>query len=183
VDYNGLSLKIIELYNKMSDESQAFSEKNGVSCVSGCGDCCSNPDVYCSPTEMIPMALDIIEKDDQNRVLLILKETKKENCILWSEKRCSKYGTRPTICRLFGWTKVNDKSGKKRLSICGKIKENLSPLRGPIPVEEAPSISYWSEKITELNPSFNLSGLYPINRSLLIAIETILFIRQLENKL
>jgi hypothetical protein len=72
---------------------------------------------------------------------------------------------------------------KKRLSLCRKIKEDLSPSKEPVSAEEAPNISYWAEKITELSPSRNLSGLYPINKSLLIAIETILFIRELDAKL
>ena len=50
-------VRLVEkLFAKLEQESALFEQESRLACVSGCGKCCSYPDVVASPIEFLPWA-------------------------------------------------------------------------------------------------------------------------------
>ena len=48
-------VRLVEsLFYQLEQESAQFEQSSGISCVSGCGKCCTSPDVEASPLEFFP---------------------------------------------------------------------------------------------------------------------------------
>lgn len=159
MDFKSISKKVEDLYSEMSSESEAYRLNNGLSCQSKCDHCCKNSNVSATPLEILPLALELIKN---NQVDL---DFSKPTCI-FNKNGCGVYNQRPTVCRLFGWSKVSSKDGK-RLSVCPKVSAN------PILDPNAPDIELWARRVKEVHPEWG-TEILPINQSLKIMIEKIL---------
>lgn len=185
-DYQEISKKIEALYLEMSKESQSFKDKYKVSCVVNCGKCCKNPDVYASPLEMLPLALQLVNsKTDSELSTLLEKLDTTESCAFYENLggdsgRCTIYGHRAVVCRLFGWTHFKGKK-MEEVAICGEIKSSnpkvLAVMKDPEDISEAPKMGKWDQLVNELDVNLG-SRRYSLNKSLKIMLEKILLVRE-----
>lgn len=125
---------LFKLYQKLDNDIAAFQKSSGLKCREGCGQCCENPKVTTSILELLPVAFHLWQN---NKAQTWLDEGKTKNssgaCVFYktdSRKtgmgRCSIYRFRPLICRLFGFSAMSDKHGKKQLLTCPIIKESYA---------------------------------------------------------
>lgn len=150
--YNDLSSQVEVIYQEMDKASTQYKEENKIGCPSQCNHCCTNPKVSATPLEMLPLALHLLQNNQ------VPKNLDSPICI-FKTNQCSVYNHRPTVCRLFGWTKVSGKN-EPRLSICPKVQTSSGEL-----ALNAPDIAYFARKVNELHPSLG-NDILPINQSL-----------------
>ncbi len=164
--YIELSEKIMILYSEMSEHSQKFGQENNLFCLTGCGACCLNKDVFVSELEMLPLALEFYLKNYKNpdKLEQILEKAKNSQSCLFYQKisedglsgYCGEYQHRGIICRIFGYSKTKNKNGYQ-LSVCKKIEKNDN-----VKIEDAPEMKHYFELIQQLD--FSLSQkLLPIS--------------------
>lgn len=117
------------LFTQLEKENAQFQQASGISCVTGCGKCCTSPDIEASPLEFLPWAFHLFLNGEAEEMLATLNENKNSNYLIYKtlsvihHGRCSSYKFRGLICRLFGFAANSDKYGKLRLSTCKIIKE------------------------------------------------------------
>jgi len=172
------------LFHQLEQETTAFAKVSGMSCVSGCGKCCTYPDVEASPLEFLPWAFHLFLNGEAENTLLKLKEKNSSTCMIYKplsiidQGSCSNYKYRGLICRLFGSAASTDKYGKLRLATCKIIKEgqtdaynsNLEALSKGLSV---PIFSTYYMQLNQID--FHLGNIIlPINKALKIAIEEVL---------
>ncbi len=63
-----------DLFHQLELESAQFEQSSGLSCVSGCGKCCSYPDVEASPLEFLPWAFHLFLNGEAEKTLIQLKK-------------------------------------------------------------------------------------------------------------
>ena len=172
------------LFHQLEQESAQFQQATKISCVAGCGSCCSYPDIEASPLEFLPWAFHLFLNGEAENMYRKLKETKSTNCIIYKplavidQGRCSTYKYRGLICRLFGFAANTDKYGNLRLATCTIIKEGQSAKYAS--TEEAIAqglhVPVFTEYYMQLNQiDFNLGNMIlPINKALGLAIEEVL---------
>lgn len=173
-----------DLFHQLEQETTAFAKVSGMSCVSGCGKCCTYPDVEASPLEFLPWAFHLFLNGEAENTLLKLKEKNSSTCLIYQplsiidQGSCSNYKYRGLICRLFGSAASTDKYGKLRLATCKIIKEgqtdaynsNLEALSKGLSV---PIFSTYYMQLNQID--FHLGNIIlPINKALKIAIEEVL---------
>ena len=64
------------LFVKLEEQSKQFHKEAGMGCISGCGFCCSNPEVPASALEFLPLAFDLYEKGIAEELAAQLAEGK-----------------------------------------------------------------------------------------------------------
>lgn len=174
------------LYARLEKEIAAFQSESQLSCVSGCGKCCTKPDVEASPLEFLPWAFHQFVEGKALEVLQRLQKEPNSICILFSplsvvdegKGRCSEYPYRGLICRLFGYGANRDKLGQLRLATCKIIKENqeenyLKTVQALKNGLEIPIFSDYYQKLGHID--FRLGHtMVPINRALQMALEEVL---------
>lgn len=174
------------LFEHLDQEIAEFRGHTGLYCVSGCGKCCTKPDIDASPLEFLPFAFHLFLTKRAQPMLDSLKENKSDICLLYAplstdnqaNGQCGEYPFRGLICRLFGYGATRDKLGKLRLATCKVIKEGqadnfakTADLIGeglPIPI-----FSDYYMKLAQID--FRMGNmLMPINQALRAAIEEVL---------
>ena len=119
------------LFSRLEKEIIAFKSETSLHCLTGCGKCCSNPEIDASPLEFLPWALYLFLNGKAEEVLLELDNSSVSTCHIYRplalleefNGSCSNYRYRGLICRLFGFAANRDKYGKLRLATCTIIKE------------------------------------------------------------
>lgn len=125
------SEEVRKVFNELDFEIKAFLGVSKLTCIAGCGFCCSNPKVNASVLEFLPLAFDLFHKGKADKALEILeKQDEQSFCIMYKSKSlddsmgfCSDYVNRGLICRLFSSSSRKNKEGKKEIITCKKIKE------------------------------------------------------------
>ena len=125
------SLLVRGVFDELQVETDSFTSQSKVTCISGCGLCCTNPKVSASVLEFLPLAFDLYFKGLAEEYLEILSSTTDDSyCIILKKLsisadagHCSDYKNRGLICRLFASSARRNRSGEKELLICKKIKE------------------------------------------------------------
>lgn len=124
------SKEVRRIFDALDGEIRPFLEESGLSCLPGCGFCCSNPRVSASVLEFLPLAFDLYEKGKAEKALALL-ETKTDSdwCIIYKATSddgqkgfCSDYQNRGMICRIFSSSSRTNKAGEKEIITCKKIK-------------------------------------------------------------
>jgi len=167
-------------YDEISKVFGDFQQKSALTCPPGCGKCCFKPDISCTPYELLPMALHLLDQGRAERVLEKALENIHERCLFLQisdesagKARCSEYDYRPFICRAFG---VSARNGKKGVdySICRELKKNdlFTPDFGHVD-EDLPYIEVWKKRLETLDPKL-LEKEIPINQSLAVILEKVL---------
>jgi hypothetical protein len=173
-----------DLFHQLEQETTAFAKVSGMSCVSGCGKCCTYPDVEASPLEFLPWAFHLFLNGEAENTLLKIKEKNSSTCWIYKplsiidQGSCSNYKYRGLICRLFGSAASTDKYGKLRLATCKIIKEGQTEAynSNQEALSKGLSVPIFSTYYMQLNQiDFHLGNIIlPINKALKMAIEEVL---------
>lgn len=174
-----------EVFQQLAAESRSFQNEGGLSCLSGCGFCCSNPKIPASPLEFLPLAFELYEKgvaeDIANQLAL---EEQPGNCILYrpqsddgSKGFCGNYAGRALICRLFGASARKTKYGQKEMISCRIMKEETPQAVAAATTRinsglDIPMATAFYTRLYDVDES--LAAQYPINQAILMALETVL---------
>ncbi|HEX9152708.1 MAG TPA: YkgJ family cysteine cluster protein [Flavobacterium sp.] len=175
-----------EIFSRLENEITAFKSETTLHCRTGCGKCCSTPDIVASPLEFLPWALHLFLNGKAEEMLAQLNNKSDSNCHLYrpltvldrNNGSCSNYRYRGLICRLFGYAASRDKYGKLRLATCKIIKEEQQ--KNYNDTEEAirkglyvPIFSDYYMQLTQIDNRL-APILLPINEALKMAIEEVL---------
>ncbi len=172
------------LFYQLEKEIAQFQESSDLSCVSGCGKCCTYPEVEASPLEFLPWAFHLFLTGEAENMLKSLNENHSSTCLIFkplsivNAGRCGNYKYRGLICRLFGFAANRDKYGNLRLAACKIIKEGQASKYSS--AEEAitnglyvPVFTDYYMKLNQID--YNLGNtILPINETLKSAIEEVL---------
>lgn len=172
------------LFHQLEQESALFEQKSGLSCVSGCGRCCSHPTIEASPLEFLPWAFHLFLVGEAEKTLKNLSETQSSTCFIYKslsiigQGRCSDYKYRGLICRLFGFAANTDKYGILRLATCKIIKEGQTENFNSTSeaITKGLNVPVFTEYYMQLNQiDFHLGNLIlPVNKALKMALEEVL---------
>lgn len=178
-------VKFVEkLFYQLEQEGAQFAKSSGISCVAGCGMCCTHPEIEASPLEFLPWAFHLFLEGKAEENLHLLNESKTSTCFIYKslsilgQGRCSDYKYRGLICRLFGYAANTDKYGTLRLATCKIIKEGQNDKYNS--TEEAISkglyVPVFTDYYLQLNQiDFQLGNkILPINKALKYALEEVL---------
>jgi hypothetical protein len=132
---------------------------------------------------MVPMALALIRRGEAAMwIERVVSAGAPSQCVFYQPDeempgngRCQMYLWRPTLCRLFGFAAVMDKSGQPRLAACAKHKQLFSrdvamadvAIANGFPI---PRFGDWQTQIANLDPYWGHQQM-PINQALRVALE------------
>ncbi|WP_299779734.1 YkgJ family cysteine cluster protein [uncultured Formosa sp.] len=172
------------LFSKLEQETIQFNQSSRLSCVSGCGKCCTYPNIEASPVEFLPWAFHLFLIGEAEKTLVQLNKNQSPTCFIYkplsviNQGRCSDYKYRGLICRLFGFAANTDKFGNLRLATCKIIKEGQAENYNSTAeaITEGLYVPVFTEYYMQLNQiDFNLGSLIlPINKALKMALEEVL---------
>jgi uncharacterized protein len=177
---------IEELFQRLDSEINAFKFETSLHCLTGCGKCCSKPDIDASPLEFLPWEFHLFLNGKAEETLLELDSASISTCHIYRpfalleeyNGSCSNYRYRGLICRLFGYAASRDKYGELRLATCKIIKENQ--LENFNNTEEAISKGLYVPIFTDYYMQLSqidyrlATTMLPVNDALKIAIEEVL---------
>jgi Fe-S-cluster containining protein len=176
--------QVENLFYHLEQEITHFEQSSGMHCVSGCGKCCTYPDVEASPLEFLPWAFQLFLLGEAEKTLLMLNETSSSTCLIYKplsiagQGRCGNYKYRGLICRLFGFGANTDKYGNLRLATCIFIKEGQADHYNSTAdaITKGLHIPVFTAYYMQLNQiDFNLGNrILPINKALKMALEEVL---------
>jgi Fe-S-cluster containining protein len=180
------SQEVRKVFEELDQEIKSFVDASKLTCISGCGFCCSNPKVSASVLEFLPMAFDLYEKGKAEKALNLLDQTNEDDaCIIYKSFSedghsgfCSDYQNRGMICRLFGSSARKNKDGIKEIITCKKIKTEkkdlydtaIEAIKSEMPV---PSSTDAYRKINNIDFMLTERQL-PINKAIKEAIESVI---------
>ena len=180
-----LSIEIMRAFVSISKEYSDFQNKNSLSCSAGCGKCCFKSDIYCSPVELLPLALDLIERGQGEEILDKCLNHQADHCMFMNvtdfkagKGQCTEYEYRPLVCRTFGVAGKHDKDGKVSFSVCSTLKETnikryTELLTRKFENNDIPFIDNAQINLINLDPDF-LQEEFPINNSLAMLLDKLL---------
>lgn len=174
-----------KLFQELDEESKQFHAESGMSCISGCGFCCANPEIPASPLEFLPLAFDLFEKGIAEEIANQLAlQDKLGNCIVYRSQNedetkgfCGNYTNRGLICRLFGSSARKTKYGQKELITCkilkAEKKEAYTLTSSQINMGmEIPVATGMYTRLADVDEY--LANQYPVNQAILMALELVL---------
>src|SRR4051812_38951753 len=99
-----LKNEIEKLYQRIDADSQAFNAVEGLRCPSGCGACCTYPDVSCTVLEILPLAFQFLQAGTAESWLQRLENESHPRCPFFASQggdkgSCTEYPLRPAVCR------------------------------------------------------------------------------------
>jgi Fe-S-cluster containining protein len=175
-----------EIFLELDQESRQFHDQANMGCISGCGFCCSNPEVPASPMEFLPLAFDLYEKGVADQIADQLANQEDSGiCVVYranpsdvTKGFCGNYSKRGLICRLFGASaRKNNKTGLKELITCKILKAEKAAeyqsvterINSDMQIPLAPTFYTRIKDIDEA-----LTNQYPVNQAILMALELVL---------
>ncbi len=180
-----LKVQLVEsLFAQLEKESAQFQQTTGISCATGCGKCCTHPNIEASPLEFLPWALHLFLSGKAEEVLAKLKENRELTCYLYTtisvvdKGHCGSYKYRGLICRLFGYAANRDKYGRLRLATCKIIKEGQadnyrSTSEAIIKDLYVPVFTDYYMQLTQID--YQMANIIlPVNEALKMALEEVL---------
>ena len=174
------------LFGHLDQEIKTFNSHANLFCESGCGKCCTKPDIDASPLEFLPWSFNLYLQGKASEVLEKVKNDSNSICHIFSplsltassQGTCSDYLYRGLTCILFGYGATTDKLGKLRLATCKIIKEGQKENynKATQAISEGlfvPIFSDYYMKLAQID--FRLGNtIVPINKALIMAIEEVL---------
>ncbi|MGN1164012.1 MAG: YkgJ family cysteine cluster protein [Candidatus Ornithospirochaeta sp.] len=150
-------IQLLDVYKSLGEHQKRFQEKFGVSCISGCGNCCEHYVPYLTESEALVAAYVALRDDRVEEIMARLNNFSEKDtvCPLYNkegEYHCSLYEGRSMVCRLFGLSVSQDKGGKMVWRPChwkdgkGEVLDGsvLEANSGDVPV-----MSHYGEKLEE----------------------------------
>lgn len=182
-----LKVQLVEkLFDRLENEITNFKSQTNLHCNTGCGQCCSKPNIEASPLEFLPWAFYLFLNGKAEETLVELNSKTNTNCHLYrplsvldsNNGSCSNYRYRGLICRLFGYAASRDKYGQLRMATCKIIKENQQENYNN--AQEAinkglyiPVFTDYYMRLTQIDNRL-ATILLPVNEALKTAIEEVL---------
>lgn len=173
-----------KLFHQLEQDTAQFQKDTNLSCLAGCGKCCSHPDVDASPLEFLPWAFHLFLNGEAESTLEQISESPKLTCHIFkpigleNAGRCSDYKYRGLICRLFAFAANTDKYGTLRLATCKIIKEDQPEQYNSavVAISKGLKVPVFTEYYMQLsNIDFQLGNkILPINKALKMALEEVL---------
>lgn len=172
-EYEKVATSIEKLYAKMDKQNDDFARMSGLGCVSTCGGvCCANKEVEVSPVDLIPLVVSLIKNNSLDSYLQTAQQEQSQACLFFKQGKCSIYPVRATLCRLFGYSSVYDKTGAKTLAICSLIKEANCKEVCPVQVEAAPNLVDYAQQVNACFAGWDTNA-RPFNQAFIYAAERI----------
>jgi Fe-S-cluster containining protein len=173
---------INQIFKQIDQEIEVFQQASGLQCPSGCGKCCENPQVETTSLEVLPLAVELVQRNEAEYWLAQAAASNYAGvCIFYQPDpaiagngRCGVYTWRPAICRLFGFAANKNKFNQSELAACKIHKQTMPEVLATLPVELAPNFSDFSMQLRNLQP--DQSDLVPINQAVAIAINKMGFL-------
>ena len=172
------------LFSKLEQEAAQFEQASGLSCASGCGKCCTYPDVEASPIEFFLFLFHLFLNGEAEKTIIKLNHSQNSTCFIYkplslnNHGRCSNYKYRGLICRLFGFAANTDKYGTLRLATCKIIKEGQADHYKSTSeaIAKGLYVPVFTEYYMQLNQiDIKLANIIvPINKALKMALEEVL---------
>lgn len=174
-----------KVYQRLDQEIAQFRSSTGLSCIAGCGVCCTKADIEATILEFLPFAYYYFMQDKAQEVLENLKTRPSSICHLLklavagsNKGLCSDYAYRGLICRLFGYSAARDKYGSLRLVTCSIIKneqaevyaQSLERIKAGLKV---PVMSQYYSRLNNIDPAL-CQKFYPANQAMEKALELVL---------
>ncbi|HEY9672003.1 MAG TPA: YkgJ family cysteine cluster protein [Waterburya sp.] len=176
------ALKVMALYAQIDQLTDTFLVTTQLHCPSGCGWCCTSPDVEATPLEMLPIAFELFRRGEgEVWIERTTREQEIKTCLFYQpnplipdQGRCQAYAMRPTICRLFGWSTATNKSGQPELIACTRHKALMPEVVACVAAAianglEAPNMAALSQQVANLDPELGRQRM-PINQALRVAL-------------
>lgn len=120
------------VFKSLEKDLAAFKHATNLKCVSGCGRCCTKPDISASILEFLPLAYQLHKQGLALEWYQKLGNLESSVCHLFSPiflegsgGMCSQYQYRGLVCRLFGFSAKLDKYGVPQMITCKTIKEEF----------------------------------------------------------
>jgi len=190
-----LASKVMASYAQIDQLIDGFVAATQLQCPTGCGWCCSSPNVEATPLEMLPLALELFRRGEALGWLeRLTQDNETSTCLFYQPDplvpengRCQVYPWRPTVCRLFGWSTVTNKSGQPELLTCVRHK-TVTPEVVTAAMDaianglEAPSMTELSQQVANIDPELGRQRM-PINQALRVALLRVGLELQLNGKL
>ncbi len=165
------------LYSAINASTARFKKESGLTCNSGCGDCCLKTDISATVLEFLPAAHNLYLKGEYSRILDRIEQCNDSRCVFYTpfNKRgfCLDYKNRGMICRLFGFSVRANKYGLPNLVTCKHIKEKINAVQLEKTISFAPLISHYYLKLFSIDPELSVK-FFPINESIRRALEIVL---------
>ncbi|HOW84258.1 MAG TPA: YkgJ family cysteine cluster protein [Spirochaetota bacterium] len=178
-EFKGIS-ELIDLYREMDEMIEAFIDDTGIICPPSCGTCCatSAKNIEVSVFEVMPLALDLWDRDEAEAVLDLLAGSADDGCCVFynaeipegAPGHCSVHDLRPLVCRLFGYYSRYDKYGRIRNCICPKMTSPRPGAAGEI--TQLPVMTEFAIRAASLNPGYGAARI-PLNSALLEALSIV----------
>ncbi|MCK9459354.1 MAG: YkgJ family cysteine cluster protein [Proteobacteria bacterium] len=120
------------VFRALSRDVAAFQKAAGVSCIRGCGACCTPDRIEASTLELLPLAYHLHRQNCAVELLESLSSRDAgKTCVFLDPAedaaapgRCTVYADRGLICRLFGFSGIVDRNGRTHYAACRVIKEH-----------------------------------------------------------
>jgi len=180
--YRALIRELMDMYEEIDRTTATVRSMVGIGCPGGCGACCHSTKIRVTPLEMLPVAEQIVSREQTEACLAAIETAETGRCVLFRaapdndiEGRCSMYPWRPVLCRLFGVQPMLTGKGERKLAACARIKLLMPDqvAAGRIAVATDASVPLpvgYAERVSVLYPSLGGSRL-PINAALCTAVE------------
>ncbi len=177
---------VTNFYAQLNADLANLQVKSGLSCLSGCSNCCKSPNVEATILELLPFAYHLYQENKAEFFYNELINNPQTNvCMLYkpaltplNNGGCSDYTYRAMICRLFGFSFRRGKENKPEMVTCKEIK-TAYPTAYQVLSQQAeagmlvPQISYYHSKLSVIDYSLS-QELYPINKAIQLALEIVL---------
>jgi len=118
------------VFKQLEKDLAAFQHATNLKCITGCGRCCTTPNITATPLEFLPLAYHLFKQGLALEWYQKLGDNPTSTCYVFnhlivegSAGNCSQYNHRGLICRLFGFSAMKNKYGKPQLVTCKTIKE------------------------------------------------------------
>ncbi len=181
-----LAAGVRAIYRRLDRRIAAFRRRSALACLPGCGECCRSTGVEATVLELLPLALELCRRGKAKEVLARLDAGKEpERCLLFSEQplgrfggHCTAYSRRPLLCRLFGFSSMENREGRPELVACRPLRQ-ADPARAGQAVATAargraaaPLMRDYGLAVYRLDPVLG-SGALPVNAALRQALERV----------
>lgn len=169
-----------DLFSDLEQQINLLKTATGLNCPSTCGNCCLKRDIYATSQEFQLLATHLFQTGTAESVYEQAMEAKDKPCILLrgiAGPSCRAYEQRGLICRLFGFSALNDKYGKPRLSTCKILKGNDAYAIVQAYLDKEENIPYYDRYYTRLAAIYGIFPLrfMPINLAIAEATALVLF--------
>jgi len=129
---DGVSARLVARFARADALTGGLRERAGLACPPGCGACCLSPEVETTALELRPLARELARAGRAGALLAELARRASAGdarCVLYAPEpgdarrgRCTAYGLRPLVCRLFGFAARRDRAGRLELVACRTMR-------------------------------------------------------------